>query len=124
MQLVYRQRAAWDAFIKQASGAGFRVLKHGRWGSPHERQLRCALDTQQLTWGSKSDSMLALTAVTAVVAGKTTKVFAGVGDDDAPPSECLSFICTDRTLDLQLANEAERDHVLAMFQRLLKKLTK
>lgn len=94
---------------------GFEVLKHGRRGSPHPRLIFTDMDFKRIFWqkvakGSKTkkpklDQSLVLADVMQVVRGMKTDVLKRSGDV-ARYERYLSLVADDRTLDMELADDA------------------
>ncbi|OQR96033.1 hypothetical protein THRCLA_07401 [Thraustotheca clavata] len=99
------------------------ITKYGRRGKPHDTKLfydeahPCILYWQSKQ-GDRSSSFLPLHAVKSIESGLVTPVFkrAARKQPDLDPSKCLSLVTEDRTLDLRLSNELQRDWLLKALQ--------
>lgn len=107
---------------------GFDVLKHGRRGSPHTRTVFADVEFKRIFWQkpakdkrskkARLDQSILLADVVQVVRGMKTDVLKRSGDV-AKYERYLSLVSDDRTLDLELATEADSEFLRRGFERLL-----
>lgn len=107
---------------------GFEVLKHGRRGSPHARLIFTDMEFKRIFWQkptkdnktkkAKLDQSLVLADVVQVVRGMKTEVLKRSGDVSRY-ERYLSLVADDRTLDMELPNDAMCEFLLRGFDALL-----
>jgi len=99
------------AFNQQQTAAvaslGFDLVKYGRRGKPHPRNVKVFAKTGIVDWGTDH---IDLRDVVAIEKGKTTKVFQDVAWTGVDESKCMSLILDDRTLDVEAPSRLERDN--------------
>ncbi|KAL9648417.1 hypothetical protein ABK040_014038 [Willaertia magna] len=107
---------------------GFKCIKHGRKGSPHERWVSLNATYDKIIWkpvqtGNEKNSKDSkksseeLATFTTIQKGTETKVFKR--NKKIKAECCFSLIGDDRTLDLEFSNEEERNFWFDIFQSLL-----
>uniref|UniRef100_K3X7C4 Adenylate kinase active site lid domain-containing protein n=1 Tax=Globisporangium ultimum (strain ATCC 200006 / CBS 805.95 / DAOM BR144) TaxID=431595 RepID=K3X7C4_GLOUD len=108
---------------------GFEVFKHGRRGSPHTRVIFTDMEFKRIFWQkpmkdskatkkAKLDQSIVLADVVQVVRGMKTEVLKRSGDV-AKYERYLSLVADDRTLDMELPNDAICEFLLRGFDALL-----
>lgn len=101
------------------------VWKYGRKGRPHK--TRVFVDRfGEVSWIGRSGDSLQLDEIIAVQEGQRTPVFARARAaglvSPATASLCFSLVTSLRTLDIQAANEQQRDWFVVAFRYLLDKV--
>jgi len=97
-------------------------LKHGRRGSPHERNVTLEVTGSELKFDWSSGQLKAHKSALTLVEGKGTPVFARPTAADSPPERCFSIVTAGRTLDLEATSEATRDKWVTGIKLLLRYL--
>lgn len=108
----------WRSDIIKTLCGGAQFKKYGRRGSPHQRYVWVTADLQFVCYGTKKsgspDNKIAVKAITQVLKGLQTPVFARVDAEERTKIEkrCLSLDAPrhgeGRTLDLEASSEVER----------------
>lgn len=102
--------------------------KYGRSGNPHTKYITLTKDKTRIIWKAPDDkdnkedvtSTIALTEITAIRRGKTTKVFERfVGTSTGKDELCFSLIAQERTLDLEAPNTKTRDEWIDVLHNVL-----
>jgi len=104
---------------------GFKCIKHGRKGSPHERWVSINSTYDKIQWKpvqndngkSSKKSIEPLETFVKMEKGCTTKPFKRA--KKIKQENCLSLIGEERTLDLEFTTEEDRNYWYDVFQALL-----
>jgi hypothetical protein len=84
-------------------------LKHGRRGSPHERNVTLEVTGSELKFDWSSGQLKAHKSQLTLVEGKATPVFARTTATDSPSERCFSIVTANRSLDLEATSEATKE---------------
>ena len=134
--------AALETFAAQLQ-RGIELTKHGRAGKPHRRVVFCPAyrpswvpvddggsDYRCICWtkpaaaegallNETESASMRLGAINTVRSGKKTEVFGGAAAAAADAGRCFSLVASDRTLDLECDDQAQRDELVQGFELLL-----
>ena len=98
------------------------VYKYGRRGCPHLTNLSI-LKTGELCWTKKGSKTrigkIPLDDIKSITKGRQTRVFMRLNKNVGDSSKCVSFVTKDRTLDLQLSSNKERDWLVVAIEYLM-----
>ena len=97
-------------------------LKHGRRGSPHERNVTLEVTGSELKFDWSSGQLKAHKNDIQLVEGKGTPVFARTTADKTPAHRCFSIVTATRTLDLEAPSDQVREYWVTGIKLLLKYL--
>ena len=100
--------------------AGFTCLKHGRYGSPHQRTVYVNSTVDKVMWKDEKDkkSSEPLSSFVKMQKGTDTPVFKR--KKDVKEELCFSLVGDDRTLDLEFTKSEDRDFWYDVFQSILR----
>ena len=85
-------------------------VKHGRRGSPHERNVTLEVTGSELKFDWSSGQLKAHKNDIQLVEGKATPVFQRSTADKAKPERCFSIVTATRTLDLEAPSDQTREY--------------
>ena len=97
-------------------------LKHGRRGSPHERNVTLEVTGSELKFDWSSGQLKAHKNDIQLVEGKGTAVFQRATADRTRAERCFSIVTATRTLDLEAPSDETRDYWVMGIKLLLKYL--
>lgn len=97
-------------------------LKHGRRGSPHERNVTLEVTGSELKFDWSSGQLRAHKNDIQLVEGKQTPVFQRNTAEKSKAERCFSIVTAARTLDLEAPTEQAREYWVTGISLLLKYL--
>ncbi|KAF0975939.1 hypothetical protein FDP41_005266 [Naegleria fowleri] len=120
-QLVQQKKI--ENYLKKLK-TGFKCIKHGRQGSPHERWVSISSNFDKIIWKpiqndnkSNKKSNESISIFTKIEKGCNTKPFKR--SKKVKEELCFSLIGEERTLDFEFQTTEERDYWFETFQAVL-----